>query len=114
MTAMKSKKLFVAVAFVALVLLLPAARAQVLVPPTPANQLSVTVNTAVEAYKLPAEPARSRGVWATAWRRLKNDRVGVASLAVVAVFVLMIMASSVGLVARDWQKEVAVPDAPPT
>lgn len=47
MTAMKSKKLFVAVAFVALVLLLPAARAQVLVPPTPANQLSVTVNTAV-------------------------------------------------------------------
>ena len=36
------------------------------------------------------------------------------SLAVVAVFVLMIVLSSVGLVARDWQREVAVPDAPPT
>lgn len=47
MTAMTSKKLFVATAFVALVLLLPAARAQVLVPPTPANQLSVTVNPTV-------------------------------------------------------------------
>jgi peptide/nickel transport system permease protein len=72
------------------------------------------VNAAVEAYKLPPEPARSRGVWATAWRRLKSDRVGMVSLAVVAVFVLMILLSSVGLVARDWQKEVAVPDAPPT
>jgi len=72
------------------------------------------VNAVVEAYKLPPEPARSRGVWATAWRRLKNDRVGMVSLAVVAVFVLMILLSSVGLFARDWQKEVAVPDAPPT
>ena len=72
------------------------------------------MNVAVEAYKLPAEPARSRGVWATAWRRLKNDRVGMVSLAVVAVFVLMIMLSSVGLIARDWQREVAVPDAPPS
>ncbi len=72
------------------------------------------MNAAVEAYKLPPEPARSRGVWATAWRRLKSDRVGMVSLAVVAVFVLMILLSSVGLVARDWQKEVAVPDAPPT
>lgn len=47
MTAMTTKKRFVATAFVALVLLLPAARAQVLVPPTPANQLSVTVNPTV-------------------------------------------------------------------
>ena len=72
------------------------------------------MTTAVEAYKLPAEPVRSRGVWATAWRRLRNDRVGMVSLAVVGVFVLMILASSVGLLAHDWQKEVAVPDAPPT
>ena len=72
------------------------------------------MTSVVEAYKLPAEPARSRGVWATAWRRLRNDRVGMVSLAVVAVFVLMIVASSVGLVGGDWQKEVAVPDAPPT
>ncbi|MGZ9031849.1 MAG: ABC transporter permease, partial [Burkholderiaceae bacterium] len=72
------------------------------------------MNAAVELDKLPPEPARSRGVWATAWRRLKNDKVGMVSLAVVAVFVLMIILSSVGLVAQDWQREVAVPDAPPT
>ena len=72
------------------------------------------MNTAVEAYKLPPEPAESRGVWATAWRRLKNDRVGMVSLGIVAVFVLMIAASAVGLIARDWQREIGVPDAPPT
>jgi oligopeptide transport system permease protein len=72
------------------------------------------VTSAVEAYSVPTDSARSRGVWATAWRRLKNDRVGMVSLAVVAVFLLMILLSSIGVVAGDWQKEVAVPDAPPT
>jgi hypothetical protein len=43
----KIKTLLVAVVLFALVLLAPAARAQVLVPPTPANQLSVTVATNV-------------------------------------------------------------------
>ncbi len=72
------------------------------------------MNVAAETYRVPPAPAQSRGVWATAWRRLKNDRVGVVSLAVVAVFLLMILLSSVKLLARDWQKEVGVPDAPPT
>ena len=37
--------------------------------------------TSVESIRVPPEPSRSRGVsWVTAWRRLKNDRVGVASL----------------------------------
>jgi oligopeptide transport system permease protein len=72
------------------------------------------MSAVVEAYKLPPEPARSHGVWATAWRRLKNDWVGMVSLAVVGVFLVMILLSSVGLLAGDWQKEVAVPDAPPT
>jgi oligopeptide transport system permease protein len=72
------------------------------------------MSAVVEAYKLPPEPARSHGVWATEWRRLKNDWVGMVSLAVVGVFLVMILLSSVGLLAGDWQKEVAVPDAPPT
>jgi peptide/nickel transport system permease protein len=72
------------------------------------------VSSAVETYKIAPEPARSRGVWATAWRRLRNDRVGMVSLGVVVAFVLLIIASSVGLLAGDWQREVAVPDAPPT
>jgi peptide/nickel transport system permease protein len=63
---------------------------------------------------VPALPARSAGVWATAWRRLRNDRVGMVSLAIVFAFVLLIIASALGLVAKDWQKEIGVPNAPPT
>jgi len=70
------------------------------------------MSTAIEAY-LPGA-TRSRGVWVTAWKRLKNDRVGMVSLVIVAVFIVMILLSSLGLLAGDWQKEVAVPDAPPT
>lgn len=58
--------------------------------------------------------ARSEGVWSLAWRRFRADRVGVASLVVVALFVLLVIAAALGLVARDWQREVGVPSAPPT
>ncbi len=71
------------------------------------------MSSTVEAYSLP--PAeRSAGVWGTAWRRLTADRVGMVSLAIVMAFLVMILASVLGLVARDWQKEVGVPDAPPS
>ncbi|MGZ5265786.1 MAG: ABC transporter permease [Caldimonas sp.] len=36
------------------------------------------------------------------------------SLAIVGVFLLVIFASGLGLLAKDWQVERAVPDAPPT
>ena len=58
--------------------------------------------------------ARSEGVWHAAWRRLRTDRLGMVSLAVVLVFVLMIVLTATGLVAGSWQKEVGVPSAPPT
>jgi oligopeptide transport system permease protein len=57
---------------------------------------------------------RSEGVWRAAWRRMHSDRLGIASLVVVLVFVLMIVLTATGLVARGWQKEVGVPSAPPT
>jgi peptide/nickel transport system permease protein len=63
---------------------------------------------------LPAAPTQSPGVWKAAWRRLRNDRVGMVSLAIVIFFLLLILASAVGLVAKDWQKEVGVPNAPPS
>ena len=53
------------------------------------------------------------GVWRAAWRRLRGDRVGTVSLALVAAFLLLILLSSLGVVAAGWQQEVAVPDAPP-
>ncbi len=36
------------------------------------------------------------------------------SLVIVAVFLLVVLAASLGLVARDWQVERGVPDAPPS
>jgi oligopeptide transport system permease protein len=71
------------------------------------------MTSVVEAYQA-ASQERSAGVWLTAWRRLKGDRVGTVSLAIVAAFLVLILAAALGLVASDWQKEVGVPDAPPT
>jgi len=55
----------------------------------------------------------SGGVWHATWRRFRRDRVGLASLAVVLVFLLLVAAAALGLVARDWQREVGVPYANP-
>lgn len=57
---------------------------------------------------------RGKGVWAAAATRFKTDRVGLTSLVIVALFLLLVLASGVGLVAADWQVERGVPDAPPT
>lgn len=56
----------------------------------------------------------SPGLWALAWRRLRADRVAMASLAVVALFLLSVLLSGAGLIAADWEQEVAVNYAPPT
>jgi len=61
-----------------------------------------------------AAAERSEGVWHAAWRRFRTDRVGVVSAAVVIAFLLLILASWTGIVARDWQREVGVANAPPT
>jgi peptide/nickel transport system permease protein len=55
----------------------------------------------------------SPGLWALAWRRLRADRVAMASLAVVMLFLLSVLLSAAGLVAADWEDEVAVNYAPP-
>ncbi|MBX3599284.1 MAG: ABC transporter permease [Rubrivivax sp.] len=57
---------------------------------------------------------KSEGVWHAAWRRYKSDRVGLVSMFVVLAFVLLILLSAFGLVAKNWQAEVGVPNAPPT
>ncbi len=60
------------------------------------------------------ERQRSEGVWHAAWRRFKADRVGFWSMVVVLAFLLLIAASATGLVAKNWQAEVGVANAPPT
>jgi oligopeptide transport system permease protein len=57
---------------------------------------------------------RSEGVWHAAWRRFKTDRVGLTSAVIVLVFLVLILTSWTGLVARGWQNEVGVANAPPT
>ena len=56
----------------------------------------------------------SPGLWALAWKRLKADRVGMVSLAIVAAFLVLMVLSGLGLVAKDWAKEVGVNYAPPS
>jgi peptide/nickel transport system permease protein len=59
-------------------------------------------------------PARSTGVWGSAWKRFRSDRVGMVALAIVLAFLLLVIVASLGLVAGNWQREVGVPNAPPT
>ena len=57
---------------------------------------------------------RSEGVWHAAWRRFKSDRVGISALMVVVIFLVVIALAALGLAANGWQKEVGVPNAPPS
>ena len=70
--------------------------------------------SAVLSSPVPAAAERSEGVWHAAWRRFRQDRVGMVSLAVVLAFMVLIMAAWLGLVAQHWQDEVGVASAPPT
>lgn len=79
------------------------------------NAATETVAVASVAAAPPvAEIPRSPGVWAEAWARLKRDRVGVASLWVVAVFMVMVLLAQVGVIAAGWNVETGVPFAPPS
>ncbi len=61
-----------------------------------------------------AAPRRAEGVWHAAWRRFKSDRVGLISASIVIAFGVVMLLAALGLVARDWQREVGVPNAPPS
>ena len=80
----------------------------------------MAANTATLAGTRRTGPARdipqhvSPGLWTLAWRRLRNDSVGVLSLAIVVAFIVMMVLSGVGLVAKDWSREVGVNYAPPS
>jgi peptide/nickel transport system permease protein len=56
----------------------------------------------------------SPSLWALAWKRLRADRVAMVSLTIVVLFLLQMLLSGVGLIAKDWAKEVGVNYAPPS
>src|SRR5437016_10090333 len=58
--------------------------------------------------------AVSPSLWALGWRRLRSDRVAMVSLVIVAAFLLLMVLSGTGLIAKDWAKEVGVNYAPPS
>ena len=55
----------------------------------------------------------SPGLWTLAWMRLRADKMAMTCLAIVALFFLMVLLSSIGWLAADWDQEVAVYHAPP-
>ena len=73
-------------------------------------------DVAMKSVASPREIAHtvSPGLWTLAWRRLKTDSVAMVSLAIVVAFILLMIVSGLGLVAKDWAKEVGVNYAPPS
>jgi peptide/nickel transport system permease protein len=56
----------------------------------------------------------SPSLWALAWKRLRSDRVAMVSLAIVVAFLIMMVLSATGLIAKDWAQETGVNYAPPS
>jgi len=57
--------------------------------------------------------SKSPNLWLLAWQRLCTNRIGILSLAIVTFYVLIVIASATGLIASDWDKEIAVNYAAP-
>ncbi|PUA16631.1 ABC transporter permease [Glaciimonas sp. PCH181] len=56
----------------------------------------------------------SPGLWALAWRSLRADWIAMVALGIVAIYLVVLVLSSTGLIASDWSDEVAVNYAPPS
>jgi oligopeptide transport system permease protein len=72
------------------------------------------MSAVIQATPANAALERSEGVWHAAWRRFRGDRVGMVSMVIVFAFLLLIALAALGLVAKNWQQETGVPNAPPT
>ena len=57
---------------------------------------------------------RSPGLWSLAWKRLLADRIAIVSMVIVILFLLLSVAALFGLIAKDWNREIAINYAPPT
>ncbi len=72
--------------------------------------LSVLTKRKLQTQTAPA----SAGLWRLAMRRLRADKIAIASLIVVLFYLVVLLLSFTGVIASDWNKEVAVSYAPPT
>lgn len=71
-------------------------------------------NTTLDQQQHASTQQHSSNVWRMAWQRLRRNRVGMLSLIVVCAFMLMLVLSYSGLIAKNWNQEVAVSYAPPS
>ncbi|MDR0309975.1 MAG: ABC transporter permease, partial [Acidobacteriota bacterium] len=60
-----------------------------------------------------ARPKTQKGFWRLAWERFSCDRIGMASLAIVLCFLIVVILALLGVIAKDWGREVGIPHAPP-
>ncbi|OEY92064.1 peptide ABC transporter permease [Acinetobacter proteolyticus] len=60
------------------------------------------------------ESSASTGLWHLALNRLRSDRIAVVSFVVVLFYFILLALSMTGVIASNWNKEVAVSYAPPT
>lgn len=71
-------------------------------------------NTIIDQPKSASTQHHSYNLWLLAWNRLRHNWVGMISLIVVCAFMLMLLLSYSGLIAKNWNHEVAVSYAPPS
>jgi len=62
----------------------------------------------------PVKRDTAKSLSAIAWGRLRRNPVGMFSMGIVAVFLIAIVASALGLIAQDWDRQYALSFAPPT
>ena len=60
------------------------------------------------------ESSASTGLWHLALNRLKSDRIAVVSFVIILFYFILLALSMTGVIASNWNKEVAVSYAPPT
>ncbi len=73
-----------------------------------------TIQTAPAPALAPVTSRTSPGLWALAWRRLRADRTAMVAMVIVLLYLLGLVLSASGVLARDWEQEVGVNYAPPT
>ena len=60
-----------------------------------------------------ARPKTQGGFWRLVWERFSHDKIGMASLAIVLCFLVVVILALFGVVAGNWNRETGIPHAPP-
>lgn len=81
----------------------------------PDTSATPTATSVAPPYLLPVHNSgHSPSLWLLAWRRLRADKIAMTALIIVALYLVMLVLSASGLVAKDWSNEVGINYAPPT